>query len=163
DLPAAPRDQATLEGLAALPALVNSVAGSAATTVAPAAPIPVPNGSGDSARAPGAPTPAQALRPPDPQGGVGVLGAGALAGTVANDDCDCEEAGNVIRTTDGTPLDRLPRGTSPAGLRYFDGLVRVNSPELISRGFGVPWGQSRVWTNAAVLAPGNVAGKGMAL
>jgi len=34
-----------------------------------------------------------------------------------------------------------------APVRYFDGTVRMNTIDLVSHGFGIPWAQTRSWTN----------------
>jgi hypothetical protein len=48
---------------------------------------------------------------------------------------------------------------SAASVRYFDGVVRLDTTDLQSFGFGTPWGQSLSWTNgpgyAALSSSGN--------
>jgi hypothetical protein len=40
-------------------------------------------------------------------------------------------------------------------VRYADGLIQVSADDLWSDGFGVPWGQSRTWTNGAYAVGGS--------
>lgn len=49
---------------------------------------------------------------------------------------------------------------SPAGVRYFDGTVRLGFTDLASGGFGMRWGVTRGWTNEANMANG-FSGSGM--
>jgi RHS repeat-associated protein len=45
-------------------------------------------------------------------------------------------------------------------VRYFDGTVKLTTADLESDGFGVPWGQTRSWTNGPGYAAGSVNGFG---
>jgi len=40
-------------------------------------------------------------------------------------------------------------GLTEAPIRYADGVIRMDTTDLESDGFGVPWGQTRSWTNGA--------------
>ena len=50
---------------------------------------------------------------------------------------------------------------SDAQVRYFDGVVQLDTTDLQSFGFGTPWGQSRSWTNGPGYASGADNGSGM--
>jgi hypothetical protein len=39
-------------------------------------------------------------------------------------------------------------------VRYHDGVIRISSTDLMANGFGVPWGETRSWTNG----PGHTLG-----
>ena len=45
-------------------------------------------------------------------------------------------------------------------VRYADGVVQIGAADLSSDGFGVPWGQSRSWTNGPGYAAGGDNGNG---
>jgi YD repeat-containing protein len=77
---------------------------------------------------------------------------------IAVSDCDCDGGGELVQQAPGLPV--APSGFGPANVRYADGAVKVSSPDLGSSGFGVPWGQSRSWTNAPGYAASNLNGNG---
>jgi hypothetical protein len=75
------------------------------------------------------------------------------------------EADPVVRSNPGSfGGDPMSVGFSEAGVRYNDGAVRLSFTDLASDGFGMPWGQTRFWTNAPnQAAPGQPNGTGMAV
>jgi RHS repeat-associated protein len=50
---------------------------------------------------------------------------------------------------------------SPTGVAYFNGAVAVDAPLLSSAGFGTPWGQDSIWTNAGMYSYGSSNGTGI--
>jgi len=58
------------------------------------------------------------------------------------------------------PAGNNPSNISPAGVRYGDGVVRVNLTDLESTGFGMPWGLSRSWSNGPGYDKGGDVGNG---
>jgi YD repeat-containing protein len=75
------------------------------------------------------------------------------------------EADPVVRSNPSSfGGDPMSGGFSEAGVRYADGAVRLSFSDLASDGFGMPWGQTRYWTNSQnVSAPGSPFGNGMAV
>ena len=68
-------------------------------------------------------------------------------------------AGDLVATGQGA-AGNVPNMFSAAGVRYFDGAVRVASTDLASAGFGLPFGITRSWTNLSNVANG-FSGAGM--
>jgi RHS repeat-associated protein len=58
------------------------------------------------------------------------------------------------------PTGNNPSNISPAGVRYGDGVVRLNLTDLESTGYGMPWGLSRSWSNGAGYDAGGDLGNG---
>ncbi len=160
-----PSDQVALEALATL-VFPGRFGGPTLMTPFVPAVAPTPGGEQPGTRGSGGQPPvAQQAPPTKPASDLDVRGA-PTADLVAEpaDDCECIAVGQPIQPPIGDPRDKQPKGTPRGkGIRLFDGMARVPSPELTSNGFGQPWGHSRVWTNEAAFAPVNRAGKGMAL
>jgi RHS repeat-associated protein len=57
---------------------------------------------------------------------------------------ECDEGGPV-QASDGEPSQADCESSAP--VRYFDGTVAMSTTDLTSDGFGVPWTQSRSWSN----------------
>jgi RHS repeat-associated protein len=74
--------------------------------------------------------------------------------------CDCTDpAGSLVH--DAPPaLGNVPSGGAGGALRYSDGVVTLAGDDLSSAGFGVPWGQTRSWTNGAGYADRSSDGNG---
>jgi RHS repeat-associated protein len=49
---------------------------------------------------------------------------------------------------------------SSAGIRYFDGAIKLNTSDLASNGFGTPWGQTRSWASNPAYAPPTISPNG---
>lgn len=65
--------------------------------------------------------------------------------------CPCDCPGGItdlIRMALGV-VPNNPPNTTRRPVRYFDGTVAIGATDLQSNGFGIPWGQTRSWTNAA--------------
>ena len=107
--------------------------------------------------------------------GVGLFGAGGSAagsasGTVTvtapppsdpvPDICSCTcTGGTLINNAPGAAGPPVPMVSSNP-VRYADGVVQIGAADLSSDGFGVPWGQSRSWTNGPGYAAGGDNGNG---
>ena len=52
-------------------------------------------------------------------------------------------------------------GKSGSPVRYADGTIQLAWSDLVSTGFGTPWGQTRNWTNGAGYASPGGNGTGM--
>src|SRR5262249_43205537 len=61
--------------------------------------------------------------------------------------CGCSgqwrAVGQKVITAQGEPRTMVSEGP----VRFFDGVAQIESSDLGSGGFGVPWGQNRSWTN----------------
>jgi hypothetical protein len=58
--------------------------------------------------------------------------------------------GDLLQTVAGAQGgDPQADAFSDAGIRYADGLVEVSADDLSSDGYGMPWGQTRIWTSGA--------------
>ena len=69
--------------------------------------------------------------------------------------------GGVLEMSRGGDLgEGMLRPHSDSGVRYVDGVVSVEARDLISDGFGMPWGYSRQWTNNAGYVSANAVGNG---
>jgi hypothetical protein len=183
-------NQATLEAMAqASPAPVALPNGTAATADAAAgapaalpsqAPATVDPGTGtlvNSARAapapgplapPATPTLPNPSRPPsyipptlfDQLNEMPLGGSTALAEFAPDVPCSsCDTASSLIDTQESYPAN--PCMDSEAPVRYADGTVNLTFQDLSSNGFGVPWGQTRTWTNNATYAASTLNGWGM--
>ncbi len=65
--------------------------------------------------------------------------------------CNCggpNETGSLLRTPATLSGPTIPQ-TIPKPVRYGDGVADIVATDLHSDGFGFPWGQTRVWSNAA--------------
>ena len=114
-------------------------------------------GAGPTALGAGLPTPP----PSNPPGGFGPLTSTPPAlGVVPQYDAGLPNpAGDLVATGQGA-AGNVPNMFSAAGVRYFDGAVRVASTDLASAGFGLPFGVTRSWTNLSNVANG-FSGAGM--
>jgi len=87
-------------------------------------------------------------------------GSSALAEFAPDIPCSsCDTASSLIDTQEGYPAN--PCMDSEAPVRYADGTVNLTFQDLSSNGFGVPWGQTRTWTNNATYAASTLNGWGM--
>ncbi len=79
--------------------------------------------------------------PPDapPPGGTGRRPALVAESASLFDDPDYGGAGGLAGARYS--------GIAEAGVRYFDGAVQHEVTDLLSNGFGMPWGHTRGWTN----------------
>ena len=83
-------------------------------------------------------------------------GPKVIAPTSDGGECGCS----------GTPLALIPAGNSGPNqssanpVRYNDGIVTVTATDLSSGSLGLPWGQSRSWTNGAGYSFGSTNGNG---
>jgi YD repeat-containing protein len=74
--------------------------------------------------------------------------------------CGCTSPGQIVTAPGvdgGNPASWM---FSSAGIRYLDGAVRLNTSDLQSAGFGIPWGQTRSWASDPRYAPVNTTGVG---
>src|SRR5207248_1581684 len=63
----------------------------------------------------------------------------------------------LVQQAKGVPLGTNPFSSEP--VRYFDGTVNLTSTDLISDGFGAPWGQTRSWSNTVGYAATDLNGR----
>ncbi len=106
--------------------------------------LALPGGGGGSH---GSPPPQGNLLPPDI-----VAGCGGSCG------CGCNTAGllgTASGADGGNPASLM---FSSAGVRYFDGQPKLETPDLQSSGFGIPWGQTRSWAGDPRYTPVNSTG-----
>jgi hypothetical protein len=54
----------------------------------------------------------------------------------------------------------MTQGFSEAGVRFADGTIQLNTSDLVTPGFGNPWGQTRNWTNGPGYVAANINGTG---
>jgi hypothetical protein len=79
---------------------------------------------------------------------VGTFQPPPPAPTPASCDCGCGQAqGLPQESPNSAGGDPAGMGSSPGGVRYFDGTTRLSSTDLSSTGFGTSWGQTRSWSN----------------
>ncbi len=77
--------------------------------------------------------------------------------------CNCGSTnapGTLVQAAAGNS-GNLPSEQSPSGVRYGDGVVQVATADLSSAGYGVPWGQTRSWTNGPGYASQSSNGNGV--
>jgi len=82
---------------------------------------------------------------------------------VSDCSCSCNDPGDLIAPQRGlvTPPAGSPgSGASSYPVRYFDGVVKIVGRDLESDGYGVPWGQTRSWTNGVGYAVNTTNGNG---
>src|SRR5262249_30965196 len=60
--------------------------------------------------------------------------------------CGCSSCAPLIGNAAGV-LSGAPSGFSDGGVRYADGVLRLNATDLSAGGFGTPWCVDRSWTN----------------
>lgn len=96
--------------------------------------------------------------PPPPQGNP--LPPNIVAGCAGSCGCGCNTAGllgTASGADGGNPASLM---FSSAGVQYFDGQPKLETPDLQSSGFGIPWGQTRSWAGDPRYAPGGSNGVG---
>ena len=59
-----------------------------------------------------------------------------------------------------TPTGNNPSNISAGNVRYSDGVVSLKVTDLMSTGYGMPWGHTRSWTNGPGYDRGSVNGNG---
>jgi hypothetical protein len=73
-------------------------------------------------------------------------------------DCGCSGPGSLIQDVPAAKGNPAPMADE--GVRFADGVTQVKASELSSAGFGVPWGQTRSWSNGPAYSAGGVNGNG---
>jgi hypothetical protein len=73
--------------------------------------------------------------------------------------CDTTQPGSVTNP-DPASSGGIAKPATTEPVRYFDGAVLLASTDLASSGFGLPWGQSRSWSNAPGYSAGAASGSG---
>ncbi len=76
------------------------------------------------------------------------------------DSCSCSDPGAGVVSNAPGLAGPTPADYSDAPVRYADGTVQLGAADLSSTGFGVPWGQSRSWSNGPGYAAGGDNGGG---
>jgi RHS repeat-associated protein len=72
------------------------------------------------------------------------------------------DPGDVMTTNTGTRGgDPQSSAFSEGGVRFFDGAIDLNATDLSAGGFGIPWGQTRSWTNTTSYPAVSQNGSGM--
>jgi hypothetical protein len=82
----------------------------------------------------------------------------AVAQTFCN--CGCPNAPGALDVVGGSSTGPLIPQSSPAPVRYGDGVVTIAATDLHPEGFDFPWGQTRAWTNGPGYATGGDNGSG---
>jgi RHS repeat-associated protein len=94
---------------------------------------------------------------------IGVVVLGSLppfAATCNTCKSSCpNNGGGLVRDASGT-VGNVANPNSQGPVRYADGTVVIASTDLSSGGFGVPWGQTRSWTNGPGYADDSINGNG---
>jgi RHS repeat-associated protein len=92
--------------------------------------------------------------------GVVAVASNAPPSLVSEDGtCSCSSAGDLVKTAAGAS-GNVPGQFADNTVRYFDGVARTVANDLGSGGYGVPWGQTRSWSNGTGYTNGSVNGSG---
>jgi RHS repeat-associated protein len=78
---------------------------------------------------------------------------------VPGNSCGCGDNPDAVQQAPGVGANPGP-AASDGPVRYFDGTVQLDTTDLSSAGFGVPWGQDRSWTNGPGYAASSTGGSG---
>jgi hypothetical protein len=72
---------------------------------------------------------------------------------------NCQCAGDIIQTNTGDDGEQ-PKDTSDDPVRYNDGVAQITAQDLMSNGFGDPWGLTRSWSNNSAYSLHSFNGNG---
>jgi hypothetical protein len=92
-------------------------------------------------------------------GGEPLHNVATVSNLVPDPGCACSGS-ELIQAAPGSVPD-IPSTFSEAGVRYYDGTVRVKMSQLASSGFSLPWGQSPSFTNLLNFPIKNFNGNGI--
>jgi RHS repeat-associated protein len=82
----------------------------------------------------------------------------SVAQTFCN--CGCPNAPGALNVVGGSSTGPQVPQSSPAPVRYGDGVVTIAETDLHPEGFDFPWGQTRAWSNGPGYATGGDNGSG---
>jgi RHS repeat-associated protein len=74
--------------------------------------------------------------------------------------CDCANGAGDEITDDVNAVGPTERTMTTNPVRYFDGVARIATTDVSSDGYGLPWGQTRSWSNGTGYSNGSVNGTG---
>jgi YD repeat-containing protein len=69
----------------------------------------------------------------------------------------CNQPGDLSKETSSNS-GNIPSSDTTGGVRASDGVVQITAPDLSSAGFGLPWGQTRSWSNGGYGSGSNGSG-----